>query len=85
KILSHDSVDGFLTHCGYNSVVGGLTYDRVLILFSMINNQGINSRLLEGKKLRMEIPRDERYGSFTSEAVVATVMVTMVGESGEPS
>ncbi|CAN1242341.1 hypothetical protein LINPERPRIM_LOCUS5311 [Linum perenne] len=51
----------------------------------MINNQGINSRLLEGKKLRMEIPRDERYGSFTSEAVVATVMVTMVGESGEPS
>ncbi|CAN1192496.1 UDP-glycosyltransferase 91C1 [Linum perenne] len=85
KILSHDSVGGFLTHCGYNSVVEGLTYGRVLILFPMINDQGLNARLLEGKKLGMEIPRDERDGSFTSEAVAATVTAAVVGDSGAPT
>ncbi|CAN1151378.1 UDP-glycosyltransferase 91C1, partial [Linum perenne] len=85
KILSHDSVGGFLTHCGYNSVVEGLTYGRVLILFPMINDQGLNARLLEGKKLGMEIPREKRDGSFTSEAVAATVTAAVVGDSGAPT
>nr|AFJ53030.1 UDP-glycosyltransferase 1 [Linum usitatissimum] len=83
RILSHDSVGGFLTHCGYNSVVEGLAFGRVLILFPVINDQGLNARLLEGKKLGIEIPREEKDGSFTSDAVAETVKAAVVGESGE--
>ncbi|CAI0405848.1 unnamed protein product [Linum tenue] len=84
KILSHDSVGGFLTHCGCNSVVEGLAFGKVLILLPMINDQGLNARLLAGKKLGMEIPRRDDDGSFTGDSVAATVTATMVEESGEP-
>ncbi|CAN0878858.1 UDP-glycosyltransferase 91C1 [Linum grandiflorum] len=83
EILSHDSVGGFLTHCGYNSVVEGLAFGRVLILFPMINDQGLNARLLEGKKLGMEILREENDGSFTSNSVAETVKAAVIGQSGE--
>ncbi|GLT60587.1 hypothetical protein SLA2020_333470 [Shorea laevis] len=80
KILSHDSVGGFLTHCGWNSVVEGLSFGRVLALFPVTNDQGPNARLLEGKKLGVEIRRNERDGSFRSEWVAESLRLAMVDD-----
>ncbi|KAF2299805.1 hypothetical protein GH714_003534 [Hevea brasiliensis] len=69
KILGHKSVGVFLTHCGWNSVVEGLSFGRVLIMFPMLNDQGLNARLLQGKNLGLEIPRNQLDGAFTSDSV----------------
>lgn len=83
KILSHNSVGGFLTHCGWNSVLEGLAFGRVLILFPVLNDQGLNARLLHGKKLGLEIPRNKQDGSFMWNSVADSVRMAMVDDSGE--
>ncbi|XP_065862835.1 UDP-glycosyltransferase 91C1 [Euphorbia lathyris] len=83
KILSHEAVGVFLTHCGWNSVVEGLSLKKVLILFPVLNDQGLNARLLEGKKLGVEIPRDEFNGEFTSDSVADLVNKAKLDELGK--
>ncbi|PIA52266.1 hypothetical protein AQUCO_01000261v1 [Aquilegia coerulea] len=83
NILAHRSVGGFLTHCGWNSLIEGLGYGRVPVLLPMLNDQGLNARLLVGKKLGLEIPRNEQDGSFTSESVAEFLRLVMVGKEGE--
>ncbi|XP_047955469.1 UDP-glycosyltransferase 91C1-like [Salvia hispanica] len=82
KILGHDAVGGFLTHCGWSSAAEALGFGLVLILFPVMNDQGINCRLLQAKKVGIEIPRNEVDGAFTSDAVAETVRTALVGEEG---
>lgn len=79
KILSHESVGGFLTHCGWNSVVEGLGFGRVPIFLPVLNEQGLNTRLLRGKDIGVEIPRNERDGMFWSDSV----RLAMIDDAGE--
>ncbi|PQM40508.1 UDP-glycosyltransferase 91C1-like [Prunus yedoensis var. nudiflora] len=84
KVLGHSSIGGFLTHCGWSSVIEALGFGRVLILFSGANaDQGLIARLLHGKQVGLEIPRDERDGSFTSDSVAELTRRVMVDKEGE--
>ncbi|KAA8546689.1 hypothetical protein F0562_003080 [Nyssa sinensis] len=83
KILSHDSVGGFLTHSGWGSVVEGLQFERALILLTFLAEQGLNARVLEEKKMAYPIPRDDRDGSFTRDSVADSLRLVMVGEGGK--
>lgn len=83
KILSHSAVGSFLTHCGWNSVIEALGYGRVLILFPVMNDQGINARVLNGKKVGFEIPRNEKDGTFTIDSVADLLRMAMVSQEGE--
>ncbi|KAL0452086.1 UNVERIFIED_CONTAM: UDP-glycosyltransferase 91C1 [Sesamum latifolium] len=82
KILGHPAIGAFLTHCGWNSATEALGFGRVLILFPVMNDQGLNTRLLQEKKVGVEIPRNEKDGSFTRDSVAETVRLVLVSEEG---
>ena len=84
QILAHPSVRGFLTHCGWSSVIEALGLGRVLILFpGPSSDLGLVARLLEGKRVGLEVPRDKRDGSFTGDSVSKSIKRVMVEEEGE--
>ncbi|KAL5718233.1 hypothetical protein ACHQM5_011162 [Ranunculus cassubicifolius] len=83
KILAHRSIGGVLTHCGWSSIIEALGFGRALVLMPIMSDQGLNARLMEGKKLGVEVTRDLRDGSFTSESVAESVRKVMMEEDGE--
>nr|XP_048334418.1 UDP-glycosyltransferase 91A1-like [Ziziphus jujuba var. spinosa] len=83
NILAHDSVGGYLTHSGWSSVVESLKFQRALILLPLTADQGINARILEEKKMGYNVPRNDRDGSFTSNAVAESLRLVMVEENGK--
>ncbi|KAK4480125.1 hypothetical protein RD792_013182 [Penstemon davidsonii] len=83
KILSHDSVGGFLTHCGWGSFVEGLMFGHPLITLSFLVDQGLNSRVVVDKQLGVEIPRNEEDGSYTRNSVADSVKLVMIENEGK--
>ncbi|PON84446.1 UDP-glucuronosyl/UDP-glucosyltransferase [Trema orientale] len=84
-ILAHPSVGGFLTHCGWSSVIEGLGFGRALILFPGGSSDiGLVARLLHSKGIGLEIPRDDKNGSFSRDSVAESIRRVMVDKEGEP-
>ncbi|XP_048573177.1 putative UDP-rhamnose:rhamnosyltransferase 1 [Triticum urartu] len=82
SVLAHDAVAAFLTHCGWNSTIEGLLFGHPLIMLPISSDQGPNARLMEGRKVGMQVPRNESDGSFTREDVAAMVRAVAVEEDG---
>ncbi|GAB4825839.1 hypothetical protein Ancab_008712 [Ancistrocladus abbreviatus] len=83
RILSHKSIGGFFTHCGWSSLIEGLQYGRPLIMLTFFADQGLNARVMGEKKVGIEIPRDEENGSFTRKSVAKSIRLVVVEEGGK--
>jgi hypothetical protein len=80
SILSHGAVGAFLTHCGRNSLIEGLLFGHPLIMLPIFGDQGPNARLMAGKKVGLQVPRDDDDGSFHRHGVASTVRAVMLEE-----
>ncbi|GMP81826.1 hypothetical protein CsSME_00036406 [Camellia sinensis var. sinensis] len=78
KILGHESMGGFLTHCGWSSVIEVLQFGKPLIMLPFMADQGLNARVLHENKVGIEISRDEEDGSFTRNSVADSIRLVMV-------
>ncbi|XP_008788945.1 putative UDP-rhamnose:rhamnosyltransferase 1 [Phoenix dactylifera] len=83
KVLAHASVGGFLTHSGWGSIIEGLRFGHGLVLLPISVDQGLNARIMEEKKIGLEIQRNEEDGSFNRESVAKAIRLVMVEEEGE--
>ncbi|KAJ9670267.1 hypothetical protein PVL29_026671 [Vitis rotundifolia] len=83
KILTHDSIGGFLSHSGWSSVVEALHLARPLILLTFLADQGLNASFLQEKKMGYLIPRNDRDGSFTRDSVAHSLSLVVLEEEGK--
>ncbi|KAI3747562.1 hypothetical protein L6452_10057 [Arctium lappa] len=83
RILSHETVGGFLTHCGWGSIVEGLTLGQPLIMLPFLVDQGLNARALVEKQVGMEVPRNEEDGLFSKEWVANSVRLVVAEDEGK--
>ncbi|RCV41785.1 hypothetical protein SETIT_9G163000v2 [Setaria italica] len=80
SLLAHGAVGGFLTHCGQRSLTEGFLFWRPLIMLPIRGDQGPNARLMEGKKVGLQVKRDENDGSFDCHGIVSAVRAVMLEE-----
>ncbi|PKA66807.1 Putative UDP-rhamnose:rhamnosyltransferase 1 [Apostasia shenzhenica] len=80
RLLAHESVGGFLTHGGWNSIVEGLTAGVALVVLPMQFEQGLNARLLEEKGLGFEVVRGREDGLISGEEIARKLRAAMAEE-----
>ncbi|CAK8541875.1 unnamed protein product [Lathyrus sativus] len=81
RILSHESIGGFLTHCGWSSVIESLQVGCPLIMLPFITDQGINARLMEEKMVGVKVERNDE--KFSRDSVAKALRLVMVEEEGK--
>ncbi|KAF8396447.1 hypothetical protein HHK36_018066 [Tetracentron sinense] len=59
KILGHSSIGGFVSHCGWSSVIEGMKYGVPIIAMPMHLDQPTNARMVVEIGIAMEVNRDK--------------------------
>ncbi|KAM3685198.1 hypothetical protein ACJW31_11G100000 [Castanea mollissima] len=58
KILKHSSIGGFVSHCGWSSVMESMKFGVPIIAMPMHLDQPVNARLVEELGVGVEVKRD---------------------------
>ncbi|KAI4330041.1 hypothetical protein MLD38_028353 [Melastoma candidum] len=86
QVLSHPAVEGFMSHCGWNSVLESLSNGVPMLTWGMEADQTLNAKLVvEGLWAGLTIPvwKTERDGFVPREAIREGVKELMGGEKGK--
>ncbi|CAH2059009.1 unnamed protein product [Thlaspi arvense] len=91
-ILSHPSVGGFLTHCGWNSTLEGITSGVPLITWPLFGDQFCNQKLVlqvlkvgvsVGVEEVMKFGEEEKIGVLVDKEGVKNAVEELMGESDD--
>ncbi|XP_006363691.1 UDP-glycosyltransferase 73C3-like [Solanum tuberosum] len=91
-ILSHPSIGAFLTHCGWNSSLEGITAGVVMITWPMFAEQFCNERLIvnvlktgvrSGIERQVMFGEEEKLGTQVSKDDIKKVIEEVMGEEME--
>ncbi|KAJ4977067.1 hypothetical protein NE237_002173 [Protea cynaroides] len=86
EILRHESVHGFMSHCGWNSALESICESVPILAWPMMADQHLNARLVAdelGVGLRILASNGSVRGFVGSEIVEKMVKELMEGEKGE--
>ncbi|XP_057489572.1 UDP-glucosyltransferase 29-like [Actinidia eriantha] len=82
KILGHASIGGFVSHCGWNSVLESMSFGVPIIALPMQLDQPLNARLVEEVGVGVEVTRDES-GGLQREEIAQGITLVVVEKNGE--
>ncbi|KAI3731415.1 hypothetical protein L1987_62603 [Smallanthus sonchifolius] len=82
KILKHKNIGGFVSHCGWSSVMEAMKFGVPIIAMPMHLDQPVNARLVVEVGVGVEVARDGN-GRLMREKVAAVVQRVVVSELGK--
>ncbi|CAN0905159.1 UDP-glycosyltransferase 90A1 [Linum grandiflorum] len=84
EILGHKSVKGFMSHCGWNSVMESVCAGVPMLAWPMMAEQPLNARMVVDElKVGLRVEGSGRNGRFVKRGTVeATVRELMAGDKG---
>ncbi|KAE8689323.1 UDP-glycosyltransferase 90A2 [Hibiscus syriacus] len=87
QILKHQSIQGFLSHCGWNSALESMCYGVPILAWPMLAEQPLNARMVVEEikvGLRVESGRNGMKPGFVKwQVLMKMVMELMEGERGK--
>ncbi|KAK1416775.1 hypothetical protein QVD17_25891 [Tagetes erecta] len=82
KILGHKNIGGFVSHCGWSSVMEAMKFGVPIIAMPMQLDQPVNARLVVEVGVGVEVVREEN-GCVSREKVAAVIKHVVVSNEGE--
>ncbi|XP_015901063.2 beta-D-glucosyl crocetin beta-1,6-glucosyltransferase-like [Ziziphus jujuba] len=82
KILENWSIGGFVSHCGWSSVMESIKFGVPIIALPMHLDQPLNARLVEELGVGVEVYRDKN-GRIERKELERTIKYVMEEENGE--
>ncbi|XP_027150736.1 flavanone 7-O-glucoside 2''-O-beta-L-rhamnosyltransferase-like [Coffea eugenioides] len=81
KILSHPSIGGFASHCGWSSTLESLAFGVPIIAMPMHLDQPLTSRLVAELGVGIEVRREN--GKFREEEIARVIKQVVLQEEGK--
>ncbi|KAG8391571.1 hypothetical protein BUALT_Bualt01G0201400 [Buddleja alternifolia] len=81
KILGHESIGGFVSHCGCSSMMESMKFGVPIIAMPMHLDQPLNARLVEEIGVGVEVVRNG-FGKLEKEEVATVIRRVVVDECG---
>nr|XP_016502267.1 PREDICTED: beta-D-glucosyl crocetin beta-1,6-glucosyltransferase-like [Nicotiana tabacum] len=82
RILNHPNIGGFISHCGWNSVMESVDFGVPIIAMPIHLDQPLNARLMVELGVAVEIVRDDD-GKIYREEIAQVLESVIAGEIGE--
>ncbi|CAK9137496.1 unnamed protein product [Ilex paraguariensis] len=82
KIIGHHGTGGFVSHCGWSSVMESMKFGVPIIAIPMHIDQPLNSRVAEEVGVGVEVVRDNN-GKLHREEIAQVIRKVVVEENGE--
>ncbi|KAK7405707.1 hypothetical protein VNO78_07315 [Psophocarpus tetragonolobus] len=82
KVLEHEAIGCFVTHCGWNSILEALSLGVPMIAMPQWTDQTTNAKLIEDIwKVGLRVPADDK-GVFKNEALKHAIKEIMESDKG---
>ncbi|KAK6146155.1 hypothetical protein DH2020_020024 [Rehmannia glutinosa] len=82
EILAHSSVGGFISHCGWSSIMESVYFGVPVVAVPLKFDQPVNCRMAVEAGVGVEVMRDEN-GMFDGNGVAKAINEVILEESGE--
>ncbi|KAF3434409.1 hypothetical protein FNV43_RR25512 [Rhamnella rubrinervis] len=83
KILKHSSIGGFVSHCGWNSVMESMKFGVPIIAIPIQYDQPWNARVVVSSGVGLEVKRDVHNWKFGRENVAKVIKQVVVEKIGD--